>query len=72
MQAVPQVTEQLATIGRVIALGTIGTVGLFVLLGVGAYLCMCAGACRQWSALDRRWTRPTQKRGLRYLASRLL
>lgn len=72
MQAVPPVLEQLAEIGRVLALGTVSTVGLFAMLAFGAYLWLCAGSCRQWNALDRRWSRPAQRRGLRYLASRLL
>lgn len=72
MQAVPQVTEQLAEIGRVLALGTVGMVGLFAMLALGAYLWLCAGSCRQWSSLERRWARPVEARGLRYLMARIL
>jgi hypothetical protein len=72
VQAVPQVIEQLAEIGRVLALGTVSAVGLFAMLALGAYLWLCAGSCRQWSALERRWARPAEERGIRYLMTRLL
>ena len=72
MQAVPQVTEQFAEIGRVLALGTVSAVGLFAVLAAGAYLWMCASSCRQWSALEQRWARPNEARSLRYLVSRML
>ena len=72
MQAVPQVTEQLAEISRVLMMGTVSVVGGFMMLAALAYLWMCAGSCRQWNALEQRWAKPPRDQGLRLITRRLL
>ena len=55
MPDAPLGPEQWLQITRAVALGSVGTLGLFMLAGLAVYAFLCWRSSRQWDGMDRRW-----------------